>query len=363
MAVADSYQRKIIHIDMDAFFASVEQRDFPEYRNKPIAVGGGEKRGVVTTASYEARKFGVRSAMPGFKARNLCPGLIFVKPRFDAYREVSLQVRNIFSEYTDLIEPLSLDEAFLDVTVNKYGESIATVIADKIKARVKEVTQLTCSAGVSYCKFLAKVASGMNKPNGLTIISPSMAEDFIGNLEVEKFFGVGKVTASKMHELGIYKGADLKKWSKKYLIRQFGKQGGFFYDIARGIDTRPVVPNRVRKSIGVERTLVDDTAGFEHVWVHLQAISEKLYERLCKANNFGRTLTLKLKTSDFRVVTRSQTLPHFIRSLDEIESIGRDLLSANIDEAGMLRLIGLTASNLEKEETESGESSQLSFEF
>ena len=363
MSVPQIHQRKILHIDMDAFYASVEQRDFPEYRNKPIAVGGGEKRGVVTTASYEARKFGVRSAMPGFKAKNLCPDLIFVPLRFDAYREVSSQVRGVFSEYTDLIEPLSLDEAFLDVTTNKISENIATIIAEKIKARVLDVTGLTCSAGVSYCKFLAKVASGMNKPNGLTIISPSMAESFIGNLEVEKFFGVGKVTAKKMHELGIYKGADLRKWSKKYLIRQFGKQGGFFYDIARGIDTRPVVPNRARKSIGVERTLMEDTAGFEDIWEHLKSISEKLHQRLEKADNYGRTITLKLKTSDFQVITRSQTYLHPLRTLDEIETSARELLMANIDEVGTLRLIGLTSSNLDKEEAESENGGQLSFEF
>jgi len=254
---SDLPNRKIIHVDMDAFFASVEQRDNPELKGKPIAVGGGSKRGVITTASYEARPFGIRSAMPGFKAKAKCPDLIFVKPRFEVYGQVSKQIREIFSRYTDLIEPLSFDEAFLDVTECKVDLEFATDIAKAIKADIEQETSLTASAGVSYCKFIAKIASDMNKPDGLTVIKPKQAISFLESLPVEKFFGVGKVTAQKMKSRGIYTGKDLKEWSQYDLIKQFGKPGRFYYDIVRGIDDRPVKVERERKSLGIERTFED----------------------------------------------------------------------------------------------------------
>jgi len=250
---------------MDAFYASVEQRDNPDLKGKAIAVGGGSKRGVVTTASYEARKYGVRSAMPGFKAKRLCPHLIFVKPRFPAYKEASKVIRSVFSEYTHLIEPLSLDEAFLDVTENKKKEPLATQVAEQIRQQVFETTQLTCSAGVSYCKFLAKVASDMNKPNGITVIKPHQAEKFLEQLPIEKFFGIGKVTAKKMQDKGIFTGADLKALSEIEMAQQFGKMGRYYYRIVRGIDDRPVNNERIRKSIGIERTLTNNVSDIEEI--------------------------------------------------------------------------------------------------
>lgn len=343
------YSRKIVHIDMDAFYASVEQRDNPELLGKPIAVGGGGHRGVTTTASYEARKYGVKSAMPGWKARELCPQLIFVPPRFDAYKKVSQQVRGIFEEYTDLIEPLSLDEAFLDVTDNKkkiaYGMHVAQEIMDKVKAR----TELTCSAGVSYCKFLAKIASDVKKPNGLTVITPSKAELFLENLAINDFFGVGKVTARKMESLGIHKGADLKKYSRLELALKFGKMGSHFYNIVRGIDNRPVNPHRIRKSLAVERTFDEDLELIEEIAPVLNKIVETFYKRLVLANNFGRTITLKLKTSDFQTISRSLSKDYFIRDIAEIRSLAVLLLEENFHEFQKIRLIGLTATNLEKE--------------
>ena len=342
--------RKIIHIDMDAFFASVEQRDNPDLRGKPIAVGGGELRGVTTTASYEARKFGVRSAMSGAYAKRLCPDLIFVPPRFEAYKEVSLQIRNIFKEYTDLIEPLSLDEAFLDVTENKLNIPHAMDVAKAIMSRVEEVTHLTCSAGVSYCKFLAKVASDYKKPNGLTVITPRRATAFLESLPIEDFFGVGKVTAKKMKSLGINNGLDLKQVSKIELAQAFGKRGRFYFDIVRGIDDRPVNTNRVRKSLGVERTLEVDLETFDEIIVVLETIIDKFFERLQKAHNFGRTVTLKLKTAEFQTITRSHSKDYFIRDKEEIRQLAVTLLEENIDSFEKIRLIGLTASNLEKED-------------
>ena len=352
--------RKIVHIDMDAFYASVEQRDNPELKGKPIAVGGGESRGVTTTASYEARKYGVRSAMPGFKAKQLCPHIIFVKPRFEAYKEVSSIVRAIFAEYTDLIEPLSLDEAFLDVTQNKKDITYGMDVAQAIMDRVLEETQLTCSAGVSYCKFLAKVASGFKKPNGLTIIRPSQAEEFLEKLPVKDFFGVGKVTAKKMENMNIYTGADLKKFSKLELAQRFGKSGKFYYDIVRGIDERPVNASRVRKSLGVERTLSTDLSSVEEIASILSAIVDKFFERLTKADNFGRTITLKMKTSDFQTITRSHSKKHFVRDKEEITKLALQLLEENKGAFEKIRLIGLTASKLEKEDEET-QDFQLSF--
>lgn len=342
--------RKIIHVDMDAFYASVEQRDQPELRGKAVAVGGGEHRGVITTASYEARKYGVRSAMPGFKAKQLCPHLIFVPPRFDAYHKVSAEVREIFSEYTDLIEPLSLDEAYLDVTDNKNGIEIATVVAEEIRRKVKERTQLTCSAGVSYCKFIAKIASDINKPDGICVIKPHQAEKFLETLPIRKFFGVGKVTAARMQEMGIHTGADLKKLSKAEMSERFGKMGIFYYDIVRGIDDRAVKPERERKSLGVERTLAQDAAGIEEVKPHLEKVLEKFFLRLDRSGEYGRTLTLKLKTHDFIVLTRSRSFGHHLSDHDEIRMIAYALLEENKDAFTKIRLIGLTTSNFKRDE-------------
>jgi len=337
---------------MDAFYASVEQRDNPELRGKPVAVGGGESRGVLTTASYEARKFGVRSAMPGFKAKQLCPDLIFVPVRFDAYRAASEQIRAIFRNYTDLIEPLSFDEAYLDVTENKINESIATVVANKIRADILEETQLTCSAGVSYCKFIAKIASDINKPNGICIIKPHQAEKFLEELPVRKFYGVGKVTAAKMEALGIHTGADLKKLSKIEMTKRFGKTGSFYYDIVRGIDNRPVVTSRERKSLAVERTLEKDLSTIDEITPVLNYVLDKFYERLEKNKSYGRTLTLKLKTHDFKILTRSRSKPYIIDNHDKIRSIAFALLQENLGDFEKIRLIGLTMSNFKVKEVE-----------
>jgi len=356
------YSRKIVHIDMDAFYASVEQRDNPELRGKPIAVGGGSSRGVTTTASYEARKFGVRSAMPGWKAKQLCPNIIFVKPRFDAYKEVSRKIREIFKEYTDLIEPLSLDEAFLDVTHNKKDIPYGMEVAQQIMDRVKEETELSCSAGVSYCKFLAKIASDIKKPNGLTVITPQRAEAFLETLAVKDFFGVGKVTADKMERWGIYTGADIKQYTQLELAQKFGKMGRHFYHIVRGIDNRPVNPNRVRKSLAVERTLETNLEGVDDILPVLYRIVDTFYDRLVKADNFGRTLTLKLKSSDFQIITRSTSRDYFIKDKQEIRTTAIKLLEQNKDAFESIRLIGLTASNLENELDELT-SYQLSLEW
>lgn len=362
MSSSPSTSRKIVHIDMDAFYASVEQRDNPELRGKPIAVGGGSNRGVTTTASYEARKYGVRSAMPGWKAKQLCPQIIFVPPRFDAYKEVSYQIRGIFADYTDIIEPLSLDEAFLDVTINKKSIMYGMEVAQEIMDRVKAETQLTCSAGVSYCKFLAKIASDFKKPNGLTVIRPEQAEAFLEALPVKKFFGVGKVTASKMENMGITTGLDLKQFTKLELAQRFGKSGTFFYNIVRGIDDRPVNNSRVRKSLGVETTLREDLSTVEEITPILEKVIDEFFVRLKRADNYGRTITLKFKTSDFQSITRSTSKKYFIKNKEEISQIAFALLEANSSSFDKIRLIGLTASNLEKEQEEILEY-QLSFDW
>lgn len=340
---------------MDAFYAAVEQRDNPELRGKAIAVGGGSKRGVITTASYEARKFGVGSAMPGFKAKSLCPHIIFVKPRFDAYKEASYKVREVFKRYTDLIEPLSLDEAYLDVTENKMNETIATELAKSIKNDIKKETDLSCSAGVSYCKFLAKIASDMNKPDGLTVIKPHQAESFIESLPVKKIFGVGKVTAQKMKAMNIHIGADLKAQTKVQLVNSFGKMGHYFYDIARGIDNREVKASRTRKSVGVERTLERNLEQYEDMLPILMKLIETFYKRLQKSNSYGRTITLKMKSADFKIITRSISRPYQIKDREEIGVLAEKLLRDNADAVAEVRLIGLSASNLDSEQTNSGQ--------
>jgi DNA polymerase-4 len=342
--------RKIIHIDMDAFFASVEQLDNPALQGKPVAVGGSGERSVVAAASYEARKFGVRSAMPSVIAKRLCPELIFVKHNFSRYTEVSASIHEIFREYTDLIEPLSIDEAFLDVTVDKKNIGSATLIAKKIRNEIKSRTGLTASAGVSVNKFLAKIASDINKPDGLFLIKPEDAEKFIEELPVEKFYGIGKVTAQKMHKLGIHNGADLKKWDLVALVRNFGKAGVFFFDIVRGIDDRPVEADQERKSVGTELTYEKDLVTRFEVIAELYRLEKELMERLEHSETTGRTVTMKVKFSDFRQITRSKTLQNYIRDFETLHKEVSEIRKSLKLEGSRIRLLGLTISNLETEE-------------
>jgi len=353
--------KKIIHIDMDAFFASVEQRDNPTLRGKPIAVGGDKQRGVVAAASYEARKFGVFSAMPSVIAYRKCPEIIFVKPRFDVYKEISRQIRTIFKEHTDLVEPLSLDEAYLDVTENKKNISFAMEIAKEIKAKIKVTTDLNASAGISYNKFLAKIASDFDKPNGFYVITPKMANNFIEKLPIEKFFGVGKVTAKKMHEKGIFSGFHLKKHSLNTLNRWFGKAGAYYYNVARGIDNRIVNPERIRKSLGAERTYVEDILD-DHILIeNLLKIVSILLQRINKAENCGKTLTLKIKYADFIQITRSKTQTENFNFIT-IKKTALNLLAEIPDKAKGIRLMGLQISNFDKEEKDVF-LGQLEFDF
>lgn len=339
--------RKIIHIDMDAFYASIEQRDHPEYQGKPVIVGGSPegRGGVVATASYEARKFGVRSAMPSKRALQLCPDGIFIRPRFDAYKEASRKIREIFARYTDLIEPLSLDEAFLDVTEDKQQIGSAIEIAKLIKQAIRDELQLTASAGVSVNKFVAKIASDINKPDGLTFIGPSGIETFMEKLPVEKFFGVGKVTADKMKKMGLYTGADLKKLSEDELVRYFGKTGRFYYRIVRGIDERPVEPHRETKSLSAEDTFPYDLTQIEEMNAELDKIALTVSERLQRYGLKGRTITLKIKYSDFRQITRNQSLPAPVNDLHTIQTIAKQLLAATDPESSKIRLLGIGLSN------------------
>jgi DNA polymerase IV len=341
--------RKIIHIDMDAFFASVEQRDNPEYKGKPIAVGGQGARGVVAAASYEARKYGVHSAMPSKTAIKKCPFLIFARPRFDVYKQVSDQIREIFLEYTDLVEPLSLDEAYLDVTHHKKGKPSATLIAKEIKLRILEETSLTASAGISINKFLAKIASDYRKPNGLYLIKPEDAEAFVESLSIEKFFGIGKVTAQKMHNLKIFTGVDLKRFSEYELIKYFGKQGSFYYHIARAVDNRPVEPDRARKSVGAENTFSIDISDIQEMLNELELITKILFERIKKSNSYGKTLTLKVKFHDFRQITRSKTLNTEISTYEILWTSALDIFNKTKLDDQKVRLLGLSVSNLPSE--------------
>jgi DNA polymerase-4 len=335
---------------MDAFFASVEQLDNPELRGKPVAVGGSGERSVVAAASYEARKFGVRSAMPSVIAKRLCPDLIFVKHNFARYTEISGSIMEIFREYTDLIEPLSIDEAFLDVTTDKKNIRSATVIAKKIRNEIKSKTGLTASAGISVNKFLAKIASDINKPDGLFVIRPEDAEKFIEELPVEKFYGIGKVTAQKMHRLGIHTGADLKKWDLVSLVRNFGKPAVFFYDIVRGIDERPVEPDQERKSVGTELTYEKDLTTRFEVIAELYKLEKELMERLEHSETTGRTITIKVKFSDFRQITRSKTLQNYIRDFDTLHKEVSEIRKSIKLEGSRIRLLGLSISNLETED-------------
>ncbi len=343
-------KRKIIHIDMDAFFASVEQLDHPELRGKPIAVGGTSDRGVVAAASYEARKYGVRSAMASKVAKRKCPDLIFVKHRFDRYKEISSQIRSIFLEYTDLVEPLSLDEAYLDVTYAKKGKPSATLIAKEIRQRILNETGLTASAGVSYNKFLAKVASDVNKPNGMFVVTPEKAQDFIDQLEIRRFFGIGKVTAKKLNDMGVWYGRDLKLIDRLELTRMFGKAGNYYYDICRGIDNREVQPSRERKSVGAENTFQNDLFLESDLENELLHIAEKVWERADRMHVKAKTLTLKYKYADFEQHTRSITLePYFILKQHFVnESL--NLLKNEEGFSKGIRLLGLTLSNFLHEE-------------
>jgi len=342
--------RKIIHIDMDAFYASVEQRDNPALIGKPIAVGGSERRGVVCSASYEARLFGVRSAQSGFKASALCPNLIFVKPDFSKYREASRIIREIFSEYTDLVEPLSLDEAYLDVTVNKYELSSPIIIAEEIRQLIFQRTGLTASAGVSYNKFLAKTASDINKPNGIKVITREEALDFIAELPVGSFYGIGKKTADKLTRMGIHFGKDLRALDKFELSRRFGKSGVYYYDIVRGIDHRTVKPDRRRKSIGIERTYDQDLAEESLVKEKIVLLCDMLFSTLSKKEVYGRTITLKLRYEDFTTLTRSKSTASYMTERDSILNILLELFENLVPLDQKVRLLGVTASNLDNEE-------------
>jgi DNA polymerase-4 len=341
--------RKIIHIDMDAFYASVEQRDNPELRGKPVAVGGSRERGVVMAASYEARKFGVHSAMPSVTAKRKCPDLIFVKPRFDAYKAISLQIRQVFAEYTPIIEPLSLDEAYLDVTENLKGIPSATQIAEEIRSRIRAETELTASAGVSYNKFLAKLASDHRKPDGLFVITPQMGPAFVETLPVRKFHGVGPETAKKMAGLGIATGLDLRAQSQAFLQQHFGKVGSYYYWAARGVDERPVRADRIRKSVGAENTFPVDLFAYEAAQDALREIVEKVWA-YCEASTIrGRTVTVKVKFANFRVITRSRTGQTQITTQSELEQLSNTLLEPLFPVARGIRLLGVSLSSLAEE--------------
>ena len=342
----ESPPRKIIHIDMDAFYASVEQRDNPELRGLPIAVGGARERGVVAAASYEARKYGVRSAMPSVSARRRCPDLIFVKPRFEVYSAISREIRAIFADYTDLIEPLSLDEAYLDVS----GVESARAVAEEIRARIKAELGLTASAGVSYNKFIAKLASDQNKPDGLCVIPPGHGPRFVESLPVARFHGVGPKTAERMKRLGIVTGADLKAQSLAFLEAHFGSFAGYLHGAARGIDDRPVRANRIRKSVGAERTFFEDLSDPEGLAQALDNVLEALMERVQRSGSAGRTVTLKVKFADFRTITRAKSFTVAIDDRATIGATGQALLAALCPVSLGIRLLGLTLSALVEDE-------------
>ncbi|HRR07923.1 MAG TPA: DNA polymerase IV [Rhodothermales bacterium] len=354
--------RKIIHIDMDAFFASVEQRDHPELKGKPVAVGGGGLRGVVAAASYEARAFGVRSAMPSVTAKRLCPDLLFVRHRFEVYKQVSRQIRDIFLSYTDLVEPLSLDEAYLDVTENKRGMQNATEMAIEIKERIREQTHLTASAGVSYNKFLAKIASDYKKPDGLFVIKPHQGEDFVAKLPIERFFGVGKVTARRMNDMGIFTGADLRAQPEAVLHTHFGKVGGFYYRMARGIDHRVVSPDRIRKSVSSETTFNEDLYTWEALSPKLLTQTKDVWRFVEQSRIHGRTVTLKLKFQDFQIISRSKSVVWPILEREQFEQIALDLLWNLLPSPKGIRLIGIGLSNLDMEDHIEGKQLILPFE-
>lgn len=342
--------RKIIHVDMDAFYASVEQLDDPKLRTKPIAVGGSSKRGVVAAASYEARKYGVRSAMSSVIAKRNCPELIFVHPRFERYKEISQKIRAIFYEYTDLVEPLSLDEAYLDVTTNKKGNPSATLIAKEIRQRISDELQLNASAGISINKFIAKIASDINKPNGQKTINPEEVIPFLETLDIRKFFGVGKVTAKKMYHLGIFTGNDLKQKSLAFLETNFGKSGLHYYNVVRGIHHSVVKPHRIPKSVGAERTFNENLSSEVFMLERLKHIATELEKRLKKSKIAGKTITLKIKYSDFTLQTRSKTLSYFISDKNLILETAKELLYQE-KMNNSVRLLGISLANLNTDKT------------
>ena len=358
--------RKIIHVDMDAFYASVEQMDNPDLIGKPVAVGGGGKRGVISAASYEARKFGVKSAMAGNLAIKLCPDLIFVRPNFERYSEISKKVKAIFYDYTDLVEPLSLDEAYLDVTENKKGNPSASLIAKDIRERIFNEVGLTASAGISVNKFVAKIASDYNKPNGQKTVNPEEVIDFLEVLDIRKFYGVGKVTAEKMYQKGIFTGLDLKQKSLEYLDANFGKSGRYYYYIVRGIQNSEVKPNRIRKSLAAERTFSENLSSEVFMLEKLKHIADEVSRRLKKSKVAGKTVTLKIKYSDFTLQTRSKTLPYFVSDSSIILETAKNLLyQERLNNS--VRLLGISLSNLNTETKKKPEqksvSVQLKFEF
>ena len=348
---AETRQRKIIHIDMDAFYASVEQRDNPDLRGKPVAVGGSRERGVVAAASYEARKFGVRSAIPSVTAKRQCPDLIFVTPRFEVYKEISRHIRTIFAEHTAIIEPLSLDEAYLDVTENIQGIPIATEIATMIRAKILSETGLTASAGISYNKFLAKLASNHRKPNGQFVITPKMGPAFVQDLPVEKFHGIGPATSAKMNGLGIFTGLDMRNQSLEFMTANFGKAGAYYYWISRGIDERPVRANRIGKSVGAENTFSQDLADYEALAAELQPLIEKVWRHCEITGARGRTATLKVKFSDFELITRSRSVA-VIDSASDLSSLALELLKQLMPPKKAIRLLGISVSGFTDPEPE-----------
>jgi len=353
--------RKIIHIDMDAFYASVEQMDNPELRGKPIAVGGSENRGVVAAASYEARKFGVRSAISGILAKKYCPEIIFVRPRFERYKEISNQIHKIFRDYTDLIEPLSLDEAYLDVTQNKKGNPSASLLAQEIRNRIFNEVGLTASAGISINKFVAKIASDYNKPNGQKTVTPDEVIPFLEVLPIRKFYGVGKVTTEKMYQLGIFTGLELKSKSLEFLEKHFGKSGSYYYYVVRGIHNSEVKSSRIAKSVAAEHTFETNLSSEIFMLEQLELIANSLERRLKKHNVSGKTVTLKIKYSDFTQQTRSKTLPYFISDKGLILETVKELLYQERMKDSV-RLLGISMSNLNTE-VKKAVVVQLKFEF
>jgi DNA polymerase-4 len=337
-------QRKIVHIDMDAFYASVEQRDNPDFRGKPVAVGGSRERGVVAAASYEARKFGVRSAMPSVTAKRQCPDLIFVEPRFEVYRALSQQIREIFAEHTPIIEPLSLDEAYLDVTENLQALPLARDVALAIRAKIKQQTGLNASAGISYNKFLAKLASDHRKPNGQYVITPGMGPAFVEALPVGKFHGIGPATSARMQGLGLFTGLDLRNQSVEFLQANFGKAGAYYYWISRGVDNREVRADRIRKSVGAENTFFNDLTEFEAMRSELQPLIDKIWRHCEDKSMRGRTITLKVKFADFELISRSRTLAGAVSSRSELENISAELLKAIFPTEKAVRLLGVSIS-------------------
>jgi DNA polymerase IV len=340
-------QRKIIHIDMDAFYASVEQRDNPDLRGRPVAVGGSRERGVVAAASYEARKFGVRSAMPSVTAKRQCPDLIFVKPRFEVYKAVSQQIREIFAEHTPIIEPLSLDEAYLDVTENLQAIPLARDVALAIRSKIKEVTGLNASAGISYNKFLAKLASDHRKPNGQYVITPEMGPGFVEALPVGKFHGIGPATSAKMNALGLYTGLDMRNQSLEFMQTNFGKAGSYYYWISRGVDNREVRADRIRKSVGAENTFSTDLTDLEAMVSELQPLIDKVWRHCQDKGTRGRTVTLKVKFADFEIISRTQSLPDFVSDRGELERVSVGLLHNLLPLPKAVRLLGVSLSSLQ----------------